>query len=390
MAIHPAYAQVLALLIAVLILITGNGLLQTLLPLSAADSGFSGFSVGLIGSAYYAGMLIGCIACPRIVARVGHIRAFAAFASVTAVTTLLHPLYVDPAAWMAIRFVCGISFAGLFATGESWLHDKAENVVRGRVMAIYSIVNQIGLAIGQQAIRFASTTSFSLFTLAASAISLSVLPLAFTRTEPPEPPPVPRLRMLWLFRISPVAVVGALAAGTANGTLWSLAPVFARESGLDDGEVATFMTAIILGAAFVQWQVGRWADLSDRRHVLLGAMAMAIAVELALAFIPNKGALILSVLAIPLGAATLVVYPLSSSHAADLAGRENLVEVSSALLLTYTIGAIFGPTLAAILMDVFAPGALFAHNAAIHAALVGFVLWRLRRRPPGPKPDAAG
>ncbi len=139
MAIHPAYAQVTALFFAILILVIGNGLLQTLLPLSADEFGFSGLSVGLIGSAYYVGMLGGCVACPRMVARAGHIRAFAAFAAITAVTALVHPIVVDPIAWMAIRVVGGFCFAGLFATGESWLHDKAENVVRGRVMAFYTM-----------------------------------------------------------------------------------------------------------------------------------------------------------------------------------------------------------------------------------------------------------
>ena len=232
MAIHPAYAQVSALLVAVFILIAGNGLSNTLIPLSATAASFPPLSIGLIGSAYFGGMLVGCIAAPRIIARAGHIRAFSAFVAIATVTTLLHPIFVDPAAWAGIRAVTGFCFAGLYATIESWMHDKADNVVRGRVLAIYQIVHYAGSAIGQQAIRLISPASFVPFSMVAAALALSVLPLAYTRSDPPEPPPAPRLRLAWLFRISPVGVVGALVSGSANGTFWSLAPVFAERSGL--------------------------------------------------------------------------------------------------------------------------------------------------------------
>lgn len=380
---HPAYAQVSALLSAVFVLIAGNGLYSTLVPLRASIEGFPEIVLGLLGSAYFGGMLAGCIAAPRIVARAGHIRAFAAFAAIATVTALILPMAVEPILWIPVRAVTGFCFAGLYATIESWLHDKAENVVRGQVLALYNIVHYAGSAAGQQAIRLAPPTSFVLFSVAAGALALAVLPLAVTRADPPNPPPVPRLRLGWLYRVSPFAVVGVFAAGAANGSLWSLAPVFAKLQGLDPAGVAAFMTALILGAAAVQWPVGRLADRTDRRWVLLAAMVIAVAAEAALYVLAGGSDLVrLVLLAVAVGAATLVVYPLASSHAADIAGREHMVEVSSGLLLAYTIGAIVGPTASAWLMAHLSPSALFLHNGAIHASLAVFVLWRLWRRPP--------
>jgi MFS family permease len=382
MRLHPAYAQVTALLLAVVVLIAGNGLLSTLVPLSAVNAGFPDLAIGLIGSTYFIGMFVGCIAAPRLVARAGHIRAFAALSSVATVTALAYPVLPEPVAWALIRAVTGFCFAGLYATIESWLHDKAENAVRGQVLALYQMVHYVGSAAGQQAIRLAAPGAFALFSLAASAFALSVLPLAFTRTDPPTPPPVPRLRLVWLYRLSPVAVIGVLAAGAANGTLWSLAPVYAATSGLDPAGVATFMTAIIIAAALVQWPIGRLADLTDRRYVMLATMTAAVAAEAALVLFAGHGPVVLFLLAGAVGASTLVLYPLASGHAADLAGRGNMVEISTGLLLTYTIGAIIGPTLAAVAMARTAPAALFVHNGAIHVALVLFVIWRLWWRPP--------
>src|SRR5215210_4636154 len=108
--LHPAYAQVSALLAAVFILIAGNGLSNTLIPLSATAAAFPPLSIGLIGSAYFGGMLIGCLAAPRIIARSGHIRAFSAFVAISAVATLAHPIFLEPAAWAAIRAVTGFCF----------------------------------------------------------------------------------------------------------------------------------------------------------------------------------------------------------------------------------------------------------------------------------------
>jgi MFS family permease len=381
MPLHPVYAQITSLLAAVFILIAGNGLSNTLIPLSATAAAFPPLSIGLIGSFYFIGMFVGCLAAPRVIAHAGHIRAFAAFVAIATVSTLAHPVFVDPIAWALIRAVTGFCFAGLYATIESWMHDKADNVVRGRVLALYQIVHYAGSATGQQIIRFINPASYVPFSIVACALALSVLPLAYTRSDPPEPPPEPKLRLAWLFRISPVGVIGALVSGSANGTFWSLAPVFAERSGLSPGGVASFMTAAIIGGALVQWPVGRVADRGDRRHIMLVAISLAVAAQAALIWYAQSPPYVLIGLAALVGGSALVLYPLASSHTQDLGGRENAVEVSTGLLLTYTIGAIFGPTTAAWLMGWIGPQALFIHNGAIHLMFIAYIVWRLFRRP---------
>ena len=70
-----------------------------------------------------------------------------------------------------------------------------------------------------------------------------------------------------------------------------------------------------------------------------------------------------------------MLYPLASSHAQDLGGRENAVEVSTGLLLAYTIGAIVGPTTAASMMGQIGPQALFIHNGAIHLLFIVYIVF---------------
>ena len=141
------------------------------------------------------------------------------------------------------------------------------------------------------------------------------------------------------------------------------------------------MTGTIIGAALVQWPVGRLADRSDRRYIMLGAILIALAAQAALIWFAKSDAWVLVALAAVFGASALLLYPLSSSHSQDLGGRENAVEVSTGLLLAYTIGAIVGPTTAAWMMTWMGPEALFIHNGAIHIVFVIFIVWRLWQRP---------
>ena len=148
------------------------------------------------------------------------------------------------------------------------------------------------------------------------------------------------------------------------------------------GGVASFMTAAIVGAALVQWPVGRLADRSDRRHIMLVAIAHRGRRASRAGVVREERAWVLIGACGLVGASALVLYPLASSHTQDLGGRENAVEVSTGLLLAYTIGAIVGPTTAAWLMGWIGPQALFIHNGAIHIVFVIFIVWRLLQRPP--------
>ena len=52
-------APIAALLTSVAILLMGNGLQGTLLPLRANSAGFSAADIGILGGAYFAGFILG-------------------------------------------------------------------------------------------------------------------------------------------------------------------------------------------------------------------------------------------------------------------------------------------------------------------------------------------
>ena len=70
-------APVAALLISVSILLTGQGLQGTLLPVRATLENFTTLAIGAMGAAYFLGFTLGCLKGGQLIGKVGHVRVFA-------------------------------------------------------------------------------------------------------------------------------------------------------------------------------------------------------------------------------------------------------------------------------------------------------------------------
>jgi len=374
---------VTALLLSTAILLMGNGLNGVLLPIRAIGNHFSRFEIGIVGSAYFAGLMLGCLACPAIIARVGHIRAFAVFTAVVTITPLCHAMSAQPAAWWALRGLNGLCFAGLFMAIESWLNVVADAENRGRVFAAYTMINLTVVTLGMQLMILGTPMSFELFSLTAMLYSLAAVPVALTKTTAPAPPRRTRLRLLWLFAVSPAAMLGSLFAGLGNSAFWTLTPLYGKAVGLSNHGIATFMTVVVLSGAVSQWPVGHLSDTLGRRPVSAAIALVAGVAAVALFFIgaARDSDPVLLALAAVYGAMAFPAYALCVAHANDIVHRNRAVEVSSALLMTFSIGAILGPLLASLLMAQVGNRALFLHTAAAQALIVFIMLLRVRRRP---------
>ena len=135
---------------------------------------------------YYVGFLAGSLIAPKTVLRVGHVRVFAAFASLASTSVLVHVLFVDPGTWFLMRVVTGFAYAGLYIVAESWLNDKATNETRGQLLSIYMIVMFVGVACGQLLLNAASPLGFELFVLASVLVSIALIPLLVSASPAPE------------------------------------------------------------------------------------------------------------------------------------------------------------------------------------------------------------
>src|SRR5258708_35868150 len=97
-----------AILFSTALYIAGNGLVGVLIPVRAHLDGFSNLSLGIIGSFYFSGFVIGCFTGPRLLARVRHSRTFAIRAGVSAATILLQSMVVSELVWGLLRGAFGV------------------------------------------------------------------------------------------------------------------------------------------------------------------------------------------------------------------------------------------------------------------------------------------
>ncbi len=365
------------LLIAAGILLGGNGLQGTLIALRGAQEGFSASIIGFMGTAYFAGFLLGCIAISRIMKSVGHVRAFSALAAIASAGTLLLILVIDPVMWSVIRFATGFCFAGLFTVMESWLNSGVQNHDRARVLAIYRIVD-IGSVTGAQfMIPVFGADGFAIFAIMSIMITLSLVPISLGDRSNPKPPEDVKLDLARVWRISPLGSIGCIAVGVTNSAFRTMSPVYAEQIGMSVTDVVTFISVGIIGGALIQYPLGHLSDRWDRRKVLLMTTTLAMLSTLALAFLAGNAPFANFALVFVFGSFAMPLFSLSAAHANDRAGKDEFVLVNAALMLFYSIGAIVGPFAASAVMEHMGPHSLFAFMGCVYAIFVVITLYRM-------------
>ncbi len=375
-----AVRSVFSLLLSYGLLLLANGLFGTLLGVRSQIEGFGTEVVGLIMAAYFLGLLQGALRATLIVAAVGHIRAFAAFASVMSVTALLHVVVVDPIVWCVLRFASGFCMAGMILVTESWLNARSTKRTRGKVMAFYMITNYFAAGCGQFLLTVADPAQFQLFSIASIIFSLALVPVLLTRATAPKPPARDPLNLRELWRTSPLGLLGSFCAGLVNASFYSLAPIFTFGLGLSIGGTSTFMASVIFGGLLLQYPVGHLSDRMDRR-VILTMVALATSVAcIAIVMVTEWSPRWIYLAGAIYGAFSFTVYSLCISHANDFAPADTLVQTASGLLTAYGFGAFLGPIIAASFMGRLGPEGLFVMSALVSGFLGGFAIFRMRRR----------
>jgi len=371
--------SVWALLLGMGMLMLGNGMQGTLLGLRASEEGFSGTVTGLVMSGYFAGFLGGAWLAPLVIRRVGHVRVFAAMASLASVAILVHAMLVTPAVWGAMRILTGFAYSALYIVTESWLNDRATNETRGRLLSIYLVVTFVSMGGGQLTMNLASPRGYDLFLLNAIILSLALVPILLSNNREPDHGAPEPLSLRRLYRITPLGTVGVFATGMSQGALFGMGAVFARGYDLSVAEVSVFMAALITGGAVLQWPIGRLSDRVDRRKVITAVgllVALLAAVAVPVAARSNAGLVVMGIL---FGGTVLPMYSLYVAYTNDHLKPSQMVAASSGLYQVVAVGAILGPSLTGWLMDAAGPAGFLWYFVAVHLAMVVFALYRMTR-----------
>ncbi|HDR9318571.1 TPA: MFS transporter [Burkholderia vietnamiensis] len=381
------YRELAGLLGSYALLIIGNGLFQTLIPLRLLHAGASTAVVGLIQSSYYGGFILGAVFCRTLIDRIGQHRTFVAFSAVATMLALSFGEFESSLTLAAIRLMTGFAFMALYASIESWLNGVARNEHRGRVFGVYAAINYLAVGTGQLLLTAGDASGHRQLVIVAGLFAAAVVPVTLLEGWPQRvafdapgrlPAPTWTNSFRSILSATPLAAPGCILAGCLYSTYYSMAPVFLTRSGFSVGELSSFMGVSLLCALIPQLPMGRISDSLDRRRVILYAALVSAALSILLALFAHARTVVW-IATLSYVAVTFSQYALIVSHVNDRVDSAHRVSASAALLLLFSLGGLIGPIATSLLMTIAGPNGFFLFNGATCVALA-FVASRALRR----------
>lgn len=362
-----------SLYFATLLMLLGSGLLSTYLALRLADS-VDGLWVGALMAANYLGLVLGGKLGHRLIARVGHIRAYVACAGVVTAAVLGHGLTGWLPLWLGLRMLIGLGMMCQYMVIESWLNEQAETSQRGQVFSGYMAASYLGLILGQLVLVVHPALGLELLMLVALCFALCLVPVALTRRLHPAPLHPAPLELRFFLKRVPMSLTTIAVAGLLIGSFYGLAPLYATRLGLPTEQVGMFMGSCILAGLLVQWPLGWLSDRHDRAKLIRACAMLLVAAALPLALQPEAPLPLLFAAGFVVSLLLFSLYPLAVAFANDHVEGEMRVSLTAMLLVTFGVGASIGPLLAGVLMRYLGANMLYAFFSGCALILV----WRVR------------
>ena len=365
----------MVLLCGLLLLTVSIAVLNTLVPLWLTHDALPTWQVGMVSSSYYCGNLLGTLLAGGLIKRLGFNRSYYLASLIFALATVALGLQTSFWLWTLWRFIAGIGCALIWVVVESALLCNGTLNNRGRLLAAYMIVYYLATVAGQLLVSRVSTELMHVLPWVSGLILAAILPLVFTRVTSDsmiggEEEGAPgRLWSMLRRRDARLGINGCIISGIVLGSLYGLMPLYLSHQGMTDSSVGYWMALLVTAGIVGQWPVGRLADRYGRLLVLrvqvfgviLGALAML-------------GNAAMGPALFILGCAGFTLYPVAMSWACEKVSHHELVAMNQALLLSYTVGSLAGPTMTSMLMQNYSDHLLFVMIAVVALIYLAMLL----------------
>ena len=375
------------------VLMVAHGFQGNLLGVRSVIEEFNFIAVGAIMSGYFVGYFAGANTIPNLVGKVGHIRVFAAFASMASLSILIHAVFVNPIIWTLGRFITGFSIVAIFIVMESWLNDRANNRTRGQLLSIYMFITLIGLSLGTLLLNFSSPENYEPFILISLLLSSALIPILLTKRKPPKFKKLGFINIKGLYKNSPLATVSMLCTGIIHSAIFTLGAVYAASVNFTLFEISLFLFLIAVFGGIFQWPIGTYSDKKDRRIVIIFCTFLS-AVFCILLIAASGGSLQNMYLATSMGTEKTMFFILTSlyagmavpmftlnlAYANDFISKEKFVAAGAGMQIIFGIGAMSGPLICSMLMNKFGSNGFFVHLLLFHLVIGVFGLYRITKR----------
>ena len=386
-----------ALFLGMSLIMLAYGFQGSLLGVRAVQEEFSLTSTGFMMSGYFVGYFLGAKYITTIISRVGHIRSFAAFASFASVAILAHSILINPVTWFFFRVITGLSMASIYTIAESWLNDRSSNKNRGSVLSIYMIILYGSMGFGMFFLNFSAPENFEPFILISLLMSVALIPILMTKRKAPSFKKILPMKLEELYKSSPLGMVSAFLYGIIQSALFSLLAVYATSMNFSILEIsiATFLLAI--SGAISQWPIGKLSDVFDRRKVIVYSTFAAGIFAICAIFAsgqmylpeglstPKKWFYIYLIL---FSFTSLPMFAIILAHTNDNISKEKFVVAGAGLQFVFGMGAMTGPLLCSIFMNIVGLNGFWIFLSFFHCLIGVFGLYRMKVRETTENPDS--
>jgi MFS family permease len=369
-----------ALLLGMGLLMVGNGMQSTLLGVRGQIENFGTFEMSVVISAYFIGFLGGSRMAPNLIRRVGHVRVFAALASLISAVMILYPTLVNPWVWVLGRILIGFCFSAVFVTAESWLNDAASNENRGQALSIYMIVQTAGIVLAQGLMVTADPSGYVLFVIPSILVSIAITPILLSISPTPAFETTKAMSLRELMGFSPLGCVGMFLLGGVFSAQFGMASVYGSEAGLSVGEISTFVATIFIGGMITQYPIGWLSDRMDRR-ALIALTAAVGAVGASIGVMSNGDFTLILVAAFLMGSTSNPLYSLLLAYTNDFLDHEYMAAGSGGMIFLNGLGAVSGPLITGWVMGVFGPSGFYMLIGVLFSMLAIYAVYRATQRP---------
>jgi len=375
------------------VLMIAHGFQGNLLGVRSVIEEFNFLATGAIMSGYFIGYFSGANSIPKFVGKVGHIRVFAAFASMASLSILLHAVFVNPIIWTIGRFITGFSIVAIFIVMESWLNDRANNRTRGQLLSIYMFITLIGLALGTLLLNFSSPEKYEPFILISLLLSSALIPILLTKRKAPKFKKLGYIDIKGLYKTSPLATFSMFCTGLIHSALFSLGAVYAATMNFTLFEISLVLFLVTTSGGVFQWPIGYYSDKSDRRVIIIFC-SFAAAFFAFLTIVASGTSLENMYLATSVGTDKIMffiyvslyagmavpLFTLNLAYINDYISKEKFVAAGAGMQIIFGMGAMGGPFLCSLLMNKFGSNGFFIHLLFFHLAVGLFGFYRITKR----------
>jgi MFS family permease len=227
--------------------------------------------------------------------------------------------------------------------------------------------------------------------------SAALIPILLTKKKPPTFKRIKAMTLKDLYEASPFGMVSSFFYGTIQAALFTLLAVYATSMNFTIFEISIVTFLLAVSGAISQFPIGKLSDMYDRRIVIVISTFGA-------SFFALMAILVSRQMYLPDGLATsktwfyifLILFSFCSlpmfsqilAHTNDYIPKEKFVAAGAGLQFVFGLGAMSGPFLCSIFMDIVGSNGFFIFLFFFHSVIGVFGIYRMKIRQTVENPDS--